>query len=216
MSGVSQVGGAHVPAAWRQLIDLGAHLLEITRSHPDPGGWIIPFQQLTVNSAVQLFGGQAGLWFAARLTRQHLRNQPAAEFNAPPGDSVSRSSTPLVQQAFNSGHICLQAGKQVFEMHAGAQLPGSDEGFEALAIPLLLSEPVHGSRQPSLSGVLQLQRAAGPAYSPDEIDLALGFSTQVALALQTGLAVALQERQQDGGWPWVCWKTTVSRAAGLA
>lgn len=197
MSGISQVGGAIEPAAWRQLIDLGARLLDITRTHPDPVGWIFPFYQYSINTAVQIFGGHASLWFAESIKRLVSGNQPDVEFSALPEESLSGSFTPLVKQAFDSGRACLQSGEQIVELPAGAPFPTSGSRFDTLAIPFPRTEPAAGSHQHVILGVLQFQRAAGPAFSANEIDLALGFSTQVDQALQTGLAVGREKRQQE-------------------
>lgn len=189
MNGSYQVGGAPLSDVWRQVIDLGVQLLEITRSQPDPGSWNSRFHRLIVDSCSHIFGGQARLWLAESFTRLLSGNSQTGV--------LSGSLTPLAQQTFASGRACLQVADQLLELPAGPRFTPAAGDLAPAAICLPLIVPAAGEQEPLFIGVLQLQRAETLLLSSTEIDLAFGLASQLALALAASLPAARAILQQD-------------------
>lgn len=197
MSAASRICGAPESDIWRQVIDLGARLLNVTQFQTDPTAWIFAKHQIIVETAAQIVGGHATLWLAESITRLQSRGPHLGGSTGDFGILISSSFTPLVQQALASGEICLQADGEII------QLPTTTERsvYASLRSPQAISIPLHEgcskTLPPSVLGVLQLEQTANTTFSPEMIELAAALANQAAMALQASLAIAREKWGQD-------------------
>ena len=163
-------------SSWQQLLSLGEQLA----AHST----VVAQQELIVETAARLMGGQADLWLAEPF--HHLPNlEEAILLPAEPPSDLMRRALQAPRVGARLAHA--RVGARLAHARVGARLAHARVGVRlahALAVPLLAQDTV--------LGVLEVKRPTGPPFSDVESELFDGLATQAAIALQATRQVAIE------------------------
>ena len=200
MSAALQVDGSPEPAVWRQVIDLGARLLNSIHRPGDDAraaAGIIAQHDLIVETAARLVGGQANLLLSESITRLYPEKLENGEEAHEPKDNSPSSMSPLMRLALDQGGIGCQTRGKAGRRWTTLEVNDLKDiaGLNALAFPLTGTE--NERQEACVLGLLQFERPEGPDYLFSEIQLAAGIASQVSLALQASLPIARERWRQE-------------------
>ena len=181
---------SHLPggtSVWRQVLQLGADLLEIGRSSRPIYELLQAQRRLLLDTAVSLFNAETGLWIAAEL------------FNFLPGlttlDKDQKREllgelTPLMQTAYDTRRLCCSGLSQAAAA-SGIECAPEDAAPESAAVPLLVEDP--NTHRQDVLGVLQVTRPPEAPFSAQDLELLDGIGMQASIAFQASLQAALEQ-----------------------
>lgn len=172
--------------AWRQVLQLGEHLLALKSSNdqPDAGGGENEFgsiflkqSQLIVETTRKLLGCEAQIWLSRQLLPFSGTQISASLQEQFPGDPENQFMHQVLEDA-RKGKIAQQRNFT------------KSEDCAVLAAPLTIQQ--EGASEPLILGVLQAEKPSSEPFTDQEAALLAGLATQATIALHASYQTEIE------------------------